>query len=80
MPYLQLDVSNHYPVDVKRGVARRLGDEYAHIMQTTPDRPGVSRLGEGGVVLQRGGPSRRTAPCDMRRAVRPNNGELARAQ
>ena len=37
MPYLQLDVPNRYPVEVKRGLARRLGDEYARIMQTTPE-------------------------------------------
>jgi phenylpyruvate tautomerase PptA (4-oxalocrotonate tautomerase family) len=36
MPYLQLDVPNHYAADVKQRLARRLGDLYAGIMQTTP--------------------------------------------
>ena len=51
MPYLQLDVPNHYPVEVKRDLARRLGDSYAQIMQTTPELVTVAfrELGEGGV-------------------------------
>ena len=51
MPYLQLDVPQRYPVEVKRNLARRLGDHYARIMQTTPDMVEVSfrELGEGGV-------------------------------
>jgi phenylpyruvate tautomerase PptA (4-oxalocrotonate tautomerase family) len=38
MPYLQLDVPRHYPIDVKRHLARRLGHIFADIMQTTPDK------------------------------------------
>src|SRR5262249_4016952 len=51
MPYLQLDVPSHYPVDLKRGLARRLGDSYARIMQTTPELVTVAfrELGDGGV-------------------------------
>ena len=51
MPYLQLDVPNHYPVEVKRDLARRLGDQFARIMQTTPDmvRVAFRELGEGGL-------------------------------
>ena len=51
MPYLQLDVPEHYPVEVKRDLARRLGEQYARIMQTTPDmvRVAFRELGEGGV-------------------------------
>src|SRR5215475_8729829 len=51
MPYLQLDVPNHYAVEVKRDLARRLGDSYAQIMQTTPELVTVAfrELGEGGV-------------------------------
>src|SRR6266436_8969051 len=51
VPYLQLDVPNHYPVEVKRGLARRLGEKYARIMQTTPEQVTVAfrELGEGGV-------------------------------
>jgi hypothetical protein len=37
MPYLQLDVPYRYPAEVKRALARRLGDHYARIMQTTPE-------------------------------------------
>ena len=49
MPHLQLEVPATYPVTVKRALARRLGDLYAQIMQTTPDRVDVSfrELGEG---------------------------------
>ena len=55
VPYLQLDVPNHYPVEVKRGLARRLGENYARIMQTTPDMVTVAfrELGEGGVLQRR---------------------------
>src|SRR5262249_38985262 len=51
MPYLQLDASHHYAVDVKRALARRLGESYARIMQTTPELVTVAfrELGEGGV-------------------------------
>lgn len=51
MPYLQLDVPNRYPVEVKRALARRFGDQYARIMQTTPELVTVAfrELGEGGV-------------------------------
>ena len=51
MPYFQIDVSKKYPVEVKRDLARRLGDQYARIMQTTPDmvRVSIRELGEGGV-------------------------------
>ena len=37
MPYLQLDVPNHYRVEVKRSLARRLGDIFVRIMQTRRD-------------------------------------------
>jgi len=38
MPYLQLDMPERYPADVKRELARSLGELYARIMQTTADR------------------------------------------
>jgi phenylpyruvate tautomerase PptA (4-oxalocrotonate tautomerase family) len=49
MPYLQLDVPNHYPFDVKRCLARRMGDIFVRIMQTTPDLVTVAfrELGKG---------------------------------
>ena len=36
MPYLQLDVPNHYPIEVKRGLARRLGEKYTLISKRNP--------------------------------------------
>lgn len=42
MPFLQLDVPARYSLDVKRGLARRLSNLYAEIMQTTPDLVDVS--------------------------------------
>jgi phenylpyruvate tautomerase PptA (4-oxalocrotonate tautomerase family) len=74
MPYLQLDVSNHYPVDVKRGLARRLGDEYARIMQTTPDLVTVAfRELEGGVWCCSTSEPEPAAllSCDVRRGRTP---------
>ena len=45
MPYLQLDVPNHYPVDVKRRLAQRFGDIFARIMQTRLRYRSLSRAG-----------------------------------
>jgi len=41
MPYLQLDVVERYPIDVKRALAQHFGRLYAEIMQTTPERVSV---------------------------------------
>jgi phenylpyruvate tautomerase PptA (4-oxalocrotonate tautomerase family) len=84
MPYLQLDVPNHYPVEVKRDLARRLGDKYAGIMQTTPDLVIVAfrELGEGGVwCCSAGEPEPATLfSCDIRRGRPPEQrAELAQA-
>jgi phenylpyruvate tautomerase PptA (4-oxalocrotonate tautomerase family) len=51
MPHLQLELAATYPLAVKRDLAKRLGDLYAAIMQTTPDLVDVSfrELGEGNV-------------------------------
>jgi hypothetical protein len=51
MPHLQLELTSKYPLSVKRGLAKRLGDLYGAIMQTTPDLVDVSfrELGEGNV-------------------------------
>ncbi|MCE3032302.1 MULTISPECIES: tautomerase family protein [unclassified Streptomyces] len=51
MPYLQLDVPNHYPADLKQDLAQRMGAQFAALMQTTPDLVNVAfrELGEGGV-------------------------------
>ena len=75
MPYLQLDVSNRYPIEVKRALARRLGDEFARIMQTTPDLVTVAfrELGEGGVWRCGDGAPEPAAQlsCDIRRGRPP---------
>ena len=75
MPYLQLDVPEHYPVEVKRDLARRLGDLYARIMQTTPDmvRVAFRELGEGGVWHCGAGEPEPAACllCDIRRGRPP---------
>jgi len=84
MPYLQLDVPNHYPLEVKRELARRLGDSYAQIMQTTPELVTVAfrELGEGGVWCCGAGEPEPAAliSCDIRRG-RPaeQRAELAQA-
>ncbi|MFI9648380.1 tautomerase family protein [Streptomyces sp. NPDC052040] len=51
MPHLQLDVPAHYPTETKRALAKRMGELYAELMQTTPDLVDVTfrELGEGGV-------------------------------
>jgi phenylpyruvate tautomerase PptA (4-oxalocrotonate tautomerase family) len=51
MPHLQLDLPSTYPLSVKRDLAKRLGDLYGAIMQTTPDLVDVSfrELGKGNV-------------------------------
>lgn len=51
MPHLQLELPSKYPLAVKRDLAKRLGDLYGAIMQTTPDLVDVSfrELGEGNV-------------------------------
>jgi len=84
MPYLQLDVSKSYPVDIKKNLARHMGELYARIMQTTPNKVSVAirELPEGslwsctdseptpGAVLM----------CDIRRGRPPEQrAELAQA-
>jgi phenylpyruvate tautomerase PptA (4-oxalocrotonate tautomerase family) len=51
MPHLQLETPARYPLTVKRDLAKKLGDLYGAIMQTTPDLVDVSfrELGEGNV-------------------------------
>jgi len=84
MPYLQLDVPNSYPVDVKRRLARRAGDVFARVMQTTPEQVTVAirELGEGGLWRCGHGEPEPAAllMCDVRRG-RPaeQRAELAAA-
>ena len=74
MPYLKLDVPNHYRVEVKRSLARRFGDIFARIMQTRPDLVTVAfrELGEGGVWFCSAGEPEPAAllSCDTRPSVR----------
>jgi phenylpyruvate tautomerase PptA (4-oxalocrotonate tautomerase family) len=51
MPYLQLDIPGHYPTEVKRALAKRLGGLFADIMQTSHGNVTVAfrELGEGGL-------------------------------
>ena len=71
MPYLQLDVSHHYPIEVKRRLAQRLGCIYADVMQTVPNKVTVAfrELEEGS--LWRCGVGEPTPAavlmCDIRR-------------
>ena len=84
MPYLQLDVPNRYPVDVKQRLARRMGDTFARIMQTTPELVIVAfrELGEGGLWScgHREPQPYALLTCDIRRG-RPaeQRAELAKA-
>jgi phenylpyruvate tautomerase PptA (4-oxalocrotonate tautomerase family) len=84
MPYLQLDVPNHYPLEVKRGLARRLGEKYALIMQTKPEPVTVAfrELGEGGVWCCTADEPEPAAllSCDIRRGRPPEQrAELGQA-
>jgi len=51
MPYLQLDVNEHYSVDVKRLLAKRISQTYAQIMAVDIRRISVAirELGEGSI-------------------------------
>jgi phenylpyruvate tautomerase PptA (4-oxalocrotonate tautomerase family) len=84
MPYLQLDVPKHYPLEVKRGLARSLGEKYALIMQTKPELVTVAfrELGEGGVWCCTAGEPEPAAllSCDIRRGRPPEQrAELGQA-
>jgi len=51
MPYLQLDVTQTYPVSTKRLLAQRMSETYARMMSVDIRRISVAirELGEGGV-------------------------------
>ena len=51
MPYLQLDVNGHYPVEVKQRLAQTLSATYADLMSVDLCRISIAirELGEGGV-------------------------------
>lgn len=71
MPYLQLDVCDAYPADVKRQLAKRFGEIFADIMQTTPKMVTVAirEIGEGGIWRCGEGDPEPAAVlmCDVRR-------------
>lgn len=75
MPHLQLDVPVRRPTEIKRALARRLGDLYAEIMQTTPDLVDVTlrEMGEGSVWRCGGDEPAPTAvlSCEIRRGRPP---------
>ena len=84
MPYLQLDVSKHYATDVKRALARRMGELYAGIMQTTPGMVSVAirELPEGSLWSCSDGEPEPGAVliCDIRRGRTPEQrAKLAQA-
>jgi phenylpyruvate tautomerase PptA (4-oxalocrotonate tautomerase family) len=84
MPNLQLDVPGKYPITVKRDLAKRFGDLYAAIMETTPDLVDVTfrELGEGNLWRcseDKLAPAA-TLICDIRRGRSPVQRErLAKA-
>jgi phenylpyruvate tautomerase PptA (4-oxalocrotonate tautomerase family) len=51
MPYLQLDVTDHYPAPLKQSLAARMSETYARMMSVDIRRISVAirELGEGGV-------------------------------
>ena len=51
MPYLQLDVNGHYPIEQKKLLAAKFSETYARIMSVDIRRISVAirELGEGGV-------------------------------
>ena len=71
MPYLQLDVPRAYPADVKRRLARRMGEIYARVMQTGASRVrvGFRELPEGNLWHCTEGEPRPgvVLACDIRR-------------
>jgi phenylpyruvate tautomerase PptA (4-oxalocrotonate tautomerase family) len=84
VPYLQLDVPRAYPSDVKRRLARRMGEIYARVMQTDAGRVrvGIRELAEGSLWHCTEGEPRPgvVLACDIRRgrSVR-QRAELAEA-
>lgn len=83
MPYLQLDTPFSHTVEVKRQLARRLGEIYAQVMRSDINRLTVAirELGDGG-VWRCGAEGPRPAAllmCDIRRGrTAEHRAELAR--
>ena len=51
MPYIQLEVRNHYPIETKKTLAKAIGKAYAEIMEADIRRITVviRELGEGSI-------------------------------
>jgi phenylpyruvate tautomerase PptA (4-oxalocrotonate tautomerase family) len=84
MPHVQIDLSTDNPIEVKRDLAKRLGNIYAEVMQTTPDLVHVTfrELGHGNVWSCKGETPRpaATISLEIRRGRPPEQRErLARA-
>ena len=81
MPYLQLDLPRAYPSSVKQDLAKRMGDTYAEIMQTTPDLVAVAfrELGEGNMWRCRNAETQpvpgSVLACEVRRGRPPEQRE-----
>ena len=75
MPYLQLDVPARYSIAAKRAAAKRMGEVYAEVMQTTPDLVHVCfrELDEGGLWHCSAGEPQPAAVlmCEVRRGRAP---------
>lgn len=84
MPYIQLDVTQNYPVTTKKEVAKRIGIIFSRIMQANVNRVTVSirELGEGGVwrCTDEEPRSGTLLMCDIRSGRSPETrAELAKA-
>lgn len=77
MPYLQLDLTGTYPVEIKRRLATTMSATYAEMMQVDVRRISIAvrELGEGGLwrVLQAGSDPVEVSVlmCDIRRGRTP---------
>ncbi|MDO8300553.1 tautomerase family protein [Lacisediminimonas sp.] len=84
MPYLQLDVPRQYSVEVKRELARRMGETFARVMETKPNIVSVTirELPEGSMWHCGEGEPEPGAllMCDIRRGRPPEQrAELGKA-
>ncbi|MFZ6731671.1 tautomerase family protein [Undibacterium sp. Ji42W] len=75
MPYLQLDVNDSYPADLKKTLARQMATTYAELMTVDIRRISIAirELGEGGVWRMVDGEPVAVAVlmCDIRKGRTP---------
>ncbi|MFZ6640157.1 tautomerase family protein [Undibacterium sp. TC4M20W] len=75
MPYLQLDVNDSYPADLKKTLARQMATTYARLMTVDIRRISIAirELGEGGVWRMIDGEPVAVAVlmCDIRKGRTP---------